>query len=646
MPPTFPSPPLPAGTWLLPFSAGVYRLAFGIAGQPRRCHHEWGAPPDPWAVDALAARAAKHAWRPTKPPPLPAYTYRAAVRRLLRSEEARQPGNGDPVLQLDYARYVAKQHAEWRARIRYAEDRLTAAVRDGEVAAFGFPVDTPNAAPANALQVPIPPEVLLPPGRTIRLNGALCWRADEYQDFGPSGCGPYYSDVRVDGAAVRRLLAPEPMSATGYGPAWAAITWRAFGGLGKFRNLGSRPANLQEPHLASLGRWDEHALRMGAWAALFAAEGELKALLLNKQVTVYGRQEGLKLDGQPSFQPAGPHVPISPEIFLNCHWIFEPGGWLHEQPEGGVTAIGGRPISRQLWFFDVQVSWADLARVWSVEASNEAVAADKAERTAQPFPDAPTVSPWLPASWRAFGTCDTPAHIGRHRSFDGGNQRLPDEPNAAYMARQDDHRRFDGAERELMDFLAAGHVNATGQPTARAVSGERLHYAAPGHVDIPASVFRDRQLAFSPSGELIQRLPMLARIVPPHHLRGSDADPGFPLYYDVLIETAGLRKAWSVPPVEPGPARGDAPLPALEASRESTRPFYTTGVAGKPSSKHLVQAEMRRRATLGHLQPTISQEAETLSRWLVDAHPEAPPMTVKTIRNRLAAEYRELKRPI
>lgn len=588
MPLMFPSPPLPAGTWLLPFSAGVYCLAFGIAGQPRRCHHEWGAPPDPWAVDALAARAAKHAWRPTKPP---AYTYRAAVRRLLRSEEARQPGNGDPVLQLDYARYVAKQHAEWRARIRYAEDRLTAAVRHGEVAAFGFPVDTPNAAPANALQVSIPPEVLLPPGRTIRLNGALCWRADEYQDFGPSGCGPYYGDVWVDGAAVRRLLAPEPMPAIGYGPAWAAITWRAFGGLGKFRNLGSRPANLQEPHLASLGRWGEHALRMGAWAALFAAEGELKALLLNKQVTIYGRREGLKPDGQPSFQPAGPHVPISPEIFLNRHWIFEPGGWLHEQPCGGVTAIGGRPVSRQLWFFDVQLDWADLARVWSVEASSDAVAADDTpERTPQPFPDAPTVSPWLMASWRAFKIYDAPPHIVRHRSFDGGTQRLPDEPNATYAARQDDHRRFDGAERELMDLLAAGQVKATGRLPARAASDERLHHAVPGHVEIPSDLFRDRQLAFNPFGELIQRLPMLTRLAPPYHLRDSDTDPRFPLYHDVLIETAELERAWNIPhrdadapePTSRAPASTVAQPPPAEYSKPALGAWFVLRVKTWP----------------------------------------------------------------
>jgi hypothetical protein len=183
-----------------------------------------------------------------------------------------------------------------------------------------------------------------------------------------------------------------------------------------------------------------------------------------------------------------------------------------------------------------------------VDTLSEADAADDVpEQTPQSFPDAPILSPWLAASWRAFGTYDTPLHITRHRSFDGGIQRLPDEPSATYAARQNDHRRFDDAERELMDLLAAGYVKATGQPPARAASGQCLHHAVPGHVHIQANVFLDRQLAFASSGELIQRLPTLSRVAPPHDLLGSDADPRFPLYHNLLIETAGLRKAWNVP---------------------------------------------------------------------------------------------------
>jgi hypothetical protein len=159
---------------------------------------------------------------------------------------------------------------------------------------------------------------------------------------------------------------------------------------------------------------------------------------------------------------------------------------------------------------------------------------DVPQRTQQPFPDAPYLSPWIAASWRAFRTSDTPPHIAQHRSFDVGTQRLPDESSAIYAARQDDHRQFDAAERELMELLAGGQVRAKGQPPARDEFNKRLHVASRGHVDIPSSTFLNRQLAFTVDGEVIQRLPTLERVFPSHKLRRSDDNPGFPLYHDVL----------------------------------------------------------------------------------------------------------------
>lgn len=169
---------------------------------------------------------------------------------------------------------------------------------------------------------------------------------------------------------------------------------------------------------------------------------------------------------------------------------------------------------------------------------------DAPQRTPQPFPDAPYLAPWIAASWRAFGTVDTPPHVAQHRSFDGGNQPLPGESNAIYTARQDDHRRFDAAERELMELLGGGQVRAKGQPPARDECNKRLHVASLAHVDIPPSTFLNPQLAFTAGGELIQRLPILARIFPMHELRRSKTSPDFPLYHDVLIEAAELRKIW------------------------------------------------------------------------------------------------------
>lgn len=246
-----------------------------------------------------------------------------------------------------------------------------------------------------------------------------------------------------------------------------------------------------------------------------------------------------------------------------------------------------------------------------------------------PYPDAPHWLAWNAASWRAFGTLDTPRHIIRHRSFDDGTVQLPDEPDSDYAARQGEHRRFDGAERELMDLLASGRVKATGRPPARA-NGQQLYHAARDPVVIPAITFLNQQLAFTSCGELIDRVPSLKRLFPKHELHGSDADPRFPLYHHVLIEAAGLREAWvALPPFLP----------------KTPTAVYRTGAAGRPTSKQLVQGELRRRAAAGPLQPQMSAEAVVLAEWLAREHPDAPRLTEKSIQNTLGAEYRELKSP-
>jgi len=578
--PTMPPPhPAPATPQLLPYSAAIYRLAFGISGDPIKASHTWGVPPDPWAVDALAARAAGHPWRPAEPPPQPAWTYRAAVRRLLRSEEARRPGNGDPVLQLNYAREVAELYTAQRAAVLDAERHLTAAIRDGELPAFGVKVDTPNATQWRGPHVPIPPEVLALPGRIIRVNGALCAGGASLDDFGPPNCGPYFCDVFVDSKALRRLDPPDEAPDGGYIRVWPAITWRAFGRAGP-RNLGSRPESLREPRLDYFEDWEEHALRLGGWAAIIVAEEELKALLLSGRVTAYGRREGAEADGQPTYKPVGPHVAIPPETFLNDKWAFEPQGCMHEFPWDRVTVTNGNRIQRELYFFDVRIAWPALATAWEANIVREEPPVDEEGPvlTPQSFPDAALVSPWVATSWRAFGTLNTPPHLIAHRSFENGTDRLPDETAAEYSARQDDHKRFDTAEREVLGLLASRQVKAEGQPPAQSKSGEKLYVASTSHVVIPASTFLNQHIAFGPEGELIHRKPSLERLYPSADLKGSDADPRFPLYHNVLIEAAGLRGAWgvteatTVAPAEPMPA--SKPAPTQEYSRKTLAAWF------------------------------------------------------------------------
>ena len=167
----------------------------------------------------------------------------------------------------------------------------------------------------------------------------------------------------------------------------------------------------------------------------------------------------------------------------------------------------------------------------------------------QPFPAVREISPWTAVAWRAFHSLDVPTHITQHRSFDGGTSRLPDESQTKYAERLEEHRQFDAAEREVLDLLACGRVTATGRAPALAVSGTRLHEPVPGgHSAVPSTTFLDQQLAFTCGDELIPRFPTLSRLFPPYEVRGSDADPSFPLYFDVLIEAAALRDLWSTGP--------------------------------------------------------------------------------------------------
>ena len=93
----------------------------------------------------------------------------------------------------------------------------------------------------------------------------------------------------------------------------------------------------------------------------------------------------------------------------------------------------------------------------------------------------------------------------------------------------------------------------------------------------------------------------------------------------------------ATPEAEPEPS----PPPAAEKP-EPAGPVYSTGAPGKPSSMHLIEQELRRRAAAIELCTTLSAEADHLEAWLRSAHPEAAPATAKTIRNRLGSLYRTL----
>ena len=67
-----------------------------------------------------------------------------------------------------------------------------------------------------------------------------------------------------------------------------------------------------------------------------------------------------------------------------------------------------------------------------------------------------------------------------------------------------------------------------------------------------------------------------------------------------------------------------------------------TGLPGRPTSWHLIEAECRRRYQAGERHDTKAEWARQLRAWIVSQHPGTSPPTKKTIANRLTDLLREL----
>ncbi|MBZ6077573.1 hypothetical protein [Microvirga puerhi] len=77
------------------------------------------------------------------------------------------------------------------------------------------------------------------------------------------------------------------------------------------------------------------------------------------------------------------------------------------------------------------------------------------------------------------------------------------------------------------------------------------------------------------------------------------------------------------------------------ADAEATSAVVTTGAPGRPSSMHLVEAEFQARCDRGEVEGSLTIEAKALSQWLRDTYPQSPPLTPKTIMNKLRDTYRQ-----
>jgi hypothetical protein len=113
----------------------------------------------------------------------------------------------------------------------------------------------------------------------------------------------------------------------------------------------------------------------------------------------------------------------------------------------------------------------------------------------------------------------------------------------------------------------------------------------------------------------------------------------------VRIPTDCLENLWSAPGII---ERMRRTYPALlqpqpdEPGMDATS--HRTGFAGRPSGRHLVAAEMERRAKSGELKSSLRAEANELAKWYAATHPKTPSIQAGTIRNSLADLHRRLIR--
>jgi len=83
---------------------------------------------------------------------------------------------------------------------------------------------------------------------------------------------------------------------------------------------------------------------------------------------------------------------------------------------------------------------------------------------------------------------------------------------------------------------------------------------------------------------LIVREATLARMFPPLDVRGTDADPSIPLYFEVLISVAELRAAWGVE-TRSAPSLYDQPTtPKTAAAEKKFTEWLITRMRAAPNS--------------------------------------------------------------
>lgn len=68
----------------------------------------------------------------------------------------------------------------------------------------------------------------------------------------------------------------------------------------------------------------------------------------------------------------------------------------------------------------------------------------------------------------------------------------------------------------------------------------------------------------------------------------------------------------------------------------------TSGAIGRPTSIHLVRAQLQQRAQSGEMLPSLKAESRLLSNWLAVTHPHTHQIKPRSLENSIRAEFRAL----
>jgi hypothetical protein len=221
----------------------------------------------------------------------------------------------------------------------------------------------------------------------------------------------------------------------------------------------------------------------------------------------------------------------------------------------------------------------------------------------------PTVRPDGPGDFPLYCAAQWIATQGGTRTFDPADTSI-----------------WDAAFEELKAHIASGHVSVTGVRNGKPERIEGHIFSSALRVGHPVS---DEPLDLILNDELY--LSTCVYIDAEHWHKGFNdsiqARDGIE-WSKLTVLKSEIAKCWPFPDVTEG---------------NNKTPVFRTGAPGRPTPIHLIVAEHRRRLANGEAEILVTAEAESLADWLKSTHPDVPPLTPKTIQNRIRAEHRAAK---